>query len=148
MTVIAAGLVGLVGGACGLSGLGLGAWILVCLLRTFGFPPVVHLMAAIPGLRLTAFYRYSDPTWELAAVVLAALGMDDIARRLTGRRVLVVAVAVTGLLAAWAAVTAWPLLTRAVRRRRDRPEHRHLYPLVSLVGAGRRPGVLLAVGGS
>ncbi len=68
VTVIAAGLVGLVGSRLRTLRVGLGAWILLCLLRTFGFPPVVHLMAAVPGLRLTAFYRYSDPSWELAAV--------------------------------------------------------------------------------
>src|SRR5664280_944928 len=94
--------------------LGLGAWILVCLLRTFGFPPVVHLMALLPVIRLTAFYRYADGSWVFAAVALAALGMDDIARNVTRRRVLAAAAAVTGVLAAWAAATAWPLLTAAV----------------------------------
>ena len=62
ITVIAAGLVGLVGRRQRLLRLGLGGWIAVCLLRTFGFPPVVHLMAMISGVRLTAFFRYADPS--------------------------------------------------------------------------------------
>ena len=135
VTVVATGLVGLVGPRLRTLRIGLGAWILLCLLRTFGFPPVVHLMAAIPGLRLTAFYRYADPSWELAAVVLAAMGMDDIARYLTPRRVLVVAAGITAGLTAWAAVTAWPLITHAVGTGGTHPGHRSLYPLLSLVGA-------------
>ena len=138
VTIVATGLVGLVGPRLRTLRIGLGAWILLCLLRTFGFPPVVHLLAAIPGLRLTAFFRYSDPSWELAVVVLAALGMDDVARRLTPRRVLVAAAAVTGAFAVWAAVTAWPLLTHAVGAggaAGTHAGHRYLYPLLSLVGA-------------
>jgi hypothetical protein len=145
VTVIAAGLVGLLGTRWRLLRLGLGAWILVSLLRTFGFPPVVHLMAHIPGLRLTAFYRYSDPTWELAVVVLAALGLDDIARRLTHRRVVIIAAGVTAALAAWAGATAWPLMTHARGAVGTRPGHGHLYPLLSLVGAGL--ALLLLAGG-
>jgi hypothetical protein len=133
VSVIAAGLVGLMGRRWRLLRAGLGAWILVSLLRTFGFPPVVHLMAALPGLRLTAFYRYSDPTWELAAVILAALGLDDIARSLTRRRAMMAAVAVTSVLALWAAATAWPLMTHAIGPPGSR---RHLYTFGSLALAG------------
>ena len=145
ITVIAAGLVGLVGRRQRLLRLGLGGWIAVCLLRTFGFPPVVHLMAMVPGIRLTAFFRYADPSWELAAVVLAALGIDDIARRVTQRRVLMISVAATGLVATWAAVTAWPLLSDVLTPS-GQTEHRHDYPTGSLIGAGIAL-TLLAVGG-
>jgi hypothetical protein len=146
VTVIAAGLVGLLGRRLRGLRIGLGVWILVCLLRTYGFPPVVHLMAVIPGLRLTAFFRYSDPTWELAAVVLAVLGLDDIARRLTPSRWLAVGGAVTGALAVWAAVTAWPLLTDSVGAGGTHPGHRQLYPVVSLVAAVLALAILV-VGG-
>jgi hypothetical protein len=145
ITVVAAGLVGLVGSRQRLLRLGLGGWIAVCLLRTYGFPPVVHLMAVIPGVRLTAFFRYADPSWELAAVVLAALGIDDIARRLTRRRVLLICVAASGLIATWAALTAWPLLSDALTPS-GQTQHRHGYPLGSLLGAGVFLA-LLAVGG-
>ena len=146
VTVIAAGLVGLIGRRQRLLRLGLGAWILVCLLRTFGFPPVVHLMALLPVIRLTAFYRYADGSWEFAAVALAALGMDDIARNMTRRRVLAAAAAVTGVLAAWAAATAWPLLTAAVGPSGALGAHRHIYAVGSLVFASVALA-LLAVGG-
>ena len=145
ITVIAAGLVGLVGRRQRLLRIGLGGWIAVCLLRTFGFPPVVHLMAVIPGVRLTAFFRYADPSWELAAVVLAAMGIDDIARRSTRPRVLVVSVTATGLMATWAALTTWPVLSGALTSS-GQTEHRHAYPVGSLIGAGIAL-TLLAVGG-
>jgi hypothetical protein len=135
VTLIAAGLVGLVGKRHRTLRLGLGAWVLVCLLRTFGFPPVVHLMATLPGVRLTAFYRYSDPSWELAVVVLAALGLDDIARNWTRRRALVVAAIVTGILSGWAAWTAWPILTNATGATTAEAANRHLYAIGSLAAA-------------
>jgi hypothetical protein len=135
VTVIAAGLVGLVGRRGRSLRVGLGAWIVLCLLRTFGFPPVVHVLAHVPIIRLTAFYRYANPTWELAAIVLAALGLDDIARGLTRRRLLVVGVALTGLLAVWAAVTAWPLLTSATGPAGSSARSPHLYAAGSLAGA-------------
>jgi hypothetical protein len=113
VTVIAAGLVGVVGRRLRSLRVGLATWITVCMLRTFGFPPVVHLLADIPGIRLTSFYRYANPTWELAAILLAALGLDDIARGACRQLVLVASVVVTAALAAWATVTAWPLLTAA-----------------------------------
>ncbi len=131
VTVIAAGLVGLLGTRLRILRIGLGAWILVCLLRSFGFPPVVHLMAVIPGVRLTAFYRYADPSWELAAVLLAALGMDDIARLVTRRRVLVVSVLVTVALIIWAAITAWPLMHQAVEQTGRSTGHPSAYPVTS-----------------
>jgi hypothetical protein len=135
VTLIACGLVGLIGKRQRLLRLGLGSWVLVSLLRTFGFPPVVHLMAVLPGVRLTAFYRYSDPSWELAVVALAALGLDDIARNFTQRKVLVGGSVITGVLAAWAAATAWPILTRAVGPPGSQVGHRHIYALGSLAAA-------------
>ena len=143
VTVIAAGLVGLIGRRQRLLRLGLGGWILVCLLRTFGFPPVVHLMAALPGVRLTAFYRYSDGSWELAAVLLAALGLDDIARNVTRRRTMAAGTMITGALAVWAAAHAWLLMTHAAGSPGSRP---HVYPLGSLATAGVALSIL-AIGG-
>ncbi|HEY7916816.1 MAG TPA: hypothetical protein VIC86_07505, partial [Acidimicrobiales bacterium] len=135
VTLIAAGLVGLIGRRLRVLRLGLGAWIAVCLLRTFGFPPVVHLLAVVPGVRLTAFYRYSDPSWELAVVALAALGLDDIARNRTPRRVLLGGAVITGVLAAWAAATAWPILANAVGTPGGHDGNRHFYAGGSLLAA-------------
>jgi hypothetical protein len=146
VTVVAAGLVGLVGARHRTLRIGLGAWILICLLRTYGFPPVVRLMEVVPGVRLTAFYRYADGSWELAVVVLAALGLDDIARNFTRRRALVVSALVTGVLAVWAAVVTFRLLTPATGPAGAQEEHRHYYALGSLALALGALTVL-AIGG-
>jgi hypothetical protein len=135
VTLIASGLVGLVGRKQRRLRFGLGAWVVVCLLRTFGFPPVVHLLALIPGVRLTAFYRYSDPSWELAVVILAALGLDDIARGTASRTMLVISSAITGVLALWAGATAWPMLSHAIGLSGNQIHHAHLYVVGSLVAA-------------
>ena len=133
VTLLAAALVGLVGRRHRRLRVGIAAWVAVCLLRTFGWPPVVHLMAHLPGISSTAFYRYADPSWELAVVVLAALGLDDIARTLTRRWVLAAAVVATAGLAAWSTVTAWPILTATVPP--DRGPQPHDYALGSLGAA-------------
>ncbi len=135
VTLIAAGLVGLIGKRLRSLRFGLAAWILVCSLRTYGFQPVVHVMAHIPGIRLTAFYRYSNPTWELAVVVLAALGLDDIARHYTARRAMVIGAVMTAGLALWAGFTAWPLLTNAAAAPGTAGGHRHLYAWGSVAAA-------------
>jgi hypothetical protein len=134
-TVIAAGLVGLVGRRLRSLRIGLGAWILVCLVRSYGFSPVVHALAVVPGIKDTAFYRYAPPTWELAVVVLAALGLDDIARAHTPRLTLVAGATVTAALAAWSAAAAWSVLSGAVASTPTRHGARHVYPVVSLLAA-------------
>jgi hypothetical protein len=140
--LVACALVGLVGNRQRILRIGLGAWVLVCLLRVYGFSPVVHLLAAVPGIRLTAFYRYSQPSWELAVIVLAGLGLDDLARNATRRRTFVAGATVTGLLAVWAAATAWSLLRGATAP----PGHRGVdaapYVLGSVAFAGITLGLL------
>jgi hypothetical protein len=135
VTLIAAGLVGLIGHRQRSLRIGLGLWVVVCLLRTYGFPPVVHFLAVIPGLRATAFYRYADPSWEFAVVVLAALGLDDIARTLTRRRVLVGGAILAGIGSAWAVATAWPWLTSATGATPSQGTHRHIFAVGSLLVA-------------
>ncbi|HWE70115.1 MAG TPA: hypothetical protein VG205_07115 [Acidimicrobiales bacterium] len=113
VTLLAAGLVGLVGRRNRRLRIGLGAWVLICLLRTYGFSPVVHLMALVPGLNATAFFRYADASWELAVVILAVLGLDDIARSRTPRRVMVRSALLTTALVAWAGLAVWTVMGRA-----------------------------------
>ena len=72
-------------------------------------------MAAVPGIRLTAFYRYSDPSWELAAVALAALGMDDLARSPRSRAKLIGVATLVGGLAIWAGIAAFGVMGTAVQ---------------------------------
>lgn len=54
-------------------------WIVLALAKTFGVSPVVSLWNAIPGIPNAAFYRYAPPSWELAVVILCALGLDQLA---------------------------------------------------------------------
>ena len=59
----------------------LAAWIVVGLARLVGASWAVHVVNAIPGVKSTIFIRYAPPSWELALVVLAVLGLDDLLRR-------------------------------------------------------------------
>lgn len=59
----------------------LAGWALVCTARIFGAGWALTLLNLIPGVDRTAFYRYCPPTVELAVVVLAALGIEDLGHR-------------------------------------------------------------------
>ena len=144
-TLIAAALVGLVGRDNRMLRVGLGVWALLCLLRTYDFQPVVHLMAAVPAINATAFYRYADPSWELAVVILAVLGLDDIACRVTRRGVLVGSAVLTGAMVAWAGMTAWPVMAHAGTTTPGHGNHQ-VYVIWSMAFAGLVL-VLLVVGG-
>jgi hypothetical protein len=146
VTLVAAALVGAIGRRNRILRLVLVAWVAVCLARTYGFSPAVDVLADIPGIRLTAFYRYADPTWELAVVVLAALGLDDIARHRTRLRVLVVAAVAVGAGAAVAAWTAYRDLTAAYGPTGSVLVHRHRFATGSLAFA-LGALALLVVGG-
>lgn len=73
------------------------------LARTAGVPVVSPLLDAVPGVRITAVDRYASPALSAAAVVLAALGMEDVLRRGLSRRAVLVP---TGLVLAAVTVAA------------------------------------------
>jgi hypothetical protein len=54
------------------------AWIGVALAKSFGVGPVVSAVNHLPGISSTAFSRYAPPSWEMAFVVLAALGLERV----------------------------------------------------------------------
>lgn len=58
--------------------LGLLLWVILALSVTFGVPILDHVLELVPGISHTAFYRYAPPSWELALIVLAAFGIDDV----------------------------------------------------------------------
>ena len=105
------GLLGLVSpGRRGLRFVLLG-WIVLVVARMYGEPPLLgHVLGVLPGMSRVAFFRYGAPSLEMAVVVLAALGLDDLlANRIARRRVL----AVTGValsIIAVAAIGAVPLV--------------------------------------
>ncbi len=56
----------------------LAIWSIVMLAKVFGVEPVSSLINYIPGVRFIPMYRYTAPTWELAIIILAAFGIEDL----------------------------------------------------------------------
>lgn len=79
--VVVLAVVGLVGSRLRALRLALGAFAAILLSRNFGFSPAVHLVLLLPTAGHDAVYRYDNGAIEMAVVVLAALGLDDLARR-------------------------------------------------------------------
>ena len=79
----------------------LAGWALFVLGRIFGVGWAMNLFNLIPGVSLTAAFRYAYPALEIAVVVLAGLGMEDLAsgaaRRVRVGGVAVVAAAISVL---------------------------------------------------
>jgi hypothetical protein len=78
-------LIGLVGRSHRALRIGLALWTLTALGRTYGFGPLQAVINDFPGMRDVAFYRYANPSWEMAVIVLAALGLDDVVRQRVSR---------------------------------------------------------------
>ncbi len=110
--------------------LGLATWVVVAWAKTFGLPGINFLIAHLPGFAGVAFYRYSAPSWELALVVLAALGLDDIRKRKVGKLVPLLATSCTVAFLGVGAVAG----ARELGRISDAP-HIHLYAAASIGAA-------------
>jgi hypothetical protein len=76
--VILLALVGLLAGRDRGLRILLAAWIAVVMAKSFGWPPVVTAVNHIPGISAIAFERYAPPSWEMALIVLAAMGLQAI----------------------------------------------------------------------
>jgi len=77
--------------------------------RSYGLPGLATVLGVIPGVSLTAIYRYITPSVELAVVILAAFGIDDILRAAITRRRLVVVSGVAVAFTVAMALAAIPL---------------------------------------
>lgn len=55
----------------------LALWIAACLAKTANVPGLTAAVNVIPMVPLVAFFRYAEPTWQLAAAILAAFAIDD-----------------------------------------------------------------------
>ncbi len=55
----------------------LGGWILACLARSAAIPVLRHVWDFVPAMSQVQFFRYSGPTWMLAASLLAAFALED-----------------------------------------------------------------------
>ncbi|MDQ2851359.1 MAG: hypothetical protein M3Y49_11610 [Actinomycetota bacterium] len=96
LSALLLGLVGLAGKRHrGLKVL-LGVTVLVLLLNMFGFRPAKEVLNLIPGIRSILVYKYGLAIIELAVVILAAYGIDDIARSRVRRSVALCAIVVAG----------------------------------------------------
>jgi hypothetical protein len=61
-------------------------WIALSLARIYGEPrPLDGVLGLVPGMSHVAFYRYGFPSVELAVIVLAAIGLDELASRAVSR---------------------------------------------------------------
>jgi hypothetical protein len=108
----------------------LGAWIFLGLAGTFDLGHATRLFAVFPDLGKVAFARYSAPSWEMATVLLAVIGVDDALRGSVPRWVLGAAAACTGVLSLAAAASAWGLMSHATS-----PPHAHAYVAASAAWA-------------
>lgn len=82
----------------------LGATMLT-LAKTFGLPPAMWLVNALPMMKLMSFDRYAAPCWELALIVLAMFGLDVLRKEQRGVRS---ALTITLSLLAVLIILAWP----------------------------------------
>jgi len=51
-------------------------WILLCLGKTFLVQPALGLWNLVPGIAVSAFARYAQPSWEFALAILAAFALE------------------------------------------------------------------------
>ncbi|WP_265635483.1 hypothetical protein [Acidiphilium sp. PA] len=97
----------------------LAAWLVISIGKTFGFPPVMLLLNALPLMRDVVFSRYSSPSWELALIIPACFALEDLrAGTMKLRGPLVVTLAILGLAlwfaSPWAPVWHWNEGDRAI----------------------------------
>jgi hypothetical protein len=97
------------------------AWIVLASTRMYGVPVLGDIIGVLPGMSRVAFFRYATSSVELSVVVLAALGLDDLARDPGSRRRLAWAAAASLLVIAAAAIGAQPLIGRLEARFSQRP---------------------------
>lgn len=80
-------------------------WVVLSIGKTFGFPPIMALVDAVPLMNNVSFWRYSSPTWELATIVLACFAIEDLR---AGRMKLAFPLAATFAIIAISIWLAWP----------------------------------------
>ena len=80
----------------------LGAWVVAGLSHTYGQPPLIgRMFDLVPGMSRVEFFRYATSSIELAVIILAAIGLEDlISRRISMRRLMITTAAALGLVAA------------------------------------------------
>ncbi len=80
----------------------LALWIAIFTARTFGFPGTIWIFHFIPAMDLTQIHRYSQPSCELAAVILLAFALNDWLENKISFAQVVLSLAITVVFAGWA----------------------------------------------
>jgi hypothetical protein len=93
-------------------------WMLVCLCKTFNVHGVAEVVNLVPMLKSAAFFRYCPPSWEFSGIVLVAMSLDGLHKRvaLPGWRV-AFAFGLTLALTAWALWLAKPQIHNLMAHR-------------------------------
>jgi hypothetical protein len=85
----------------------LAIWCLAMIGTSFGAPVIARVIYAVPMLVQTQVFRYAAPSWELAAIILGAMAIDDWQRgRLAVRHVTIAMAVMFGCAVAAIAVAA------------------------------------------
>jgi hypothetical protein len=119
-------------------------WIILAICKIGEVPVIASMLDAMPLLGRTVFSRYALPAWVTAALILAALALDDWRRGVLmfHRHVAAGALITTAL----AATSLW--LDRSMLAAWYAPSHGRLYAVVSLawgVGIATMLLILLSV---
>ncbi len=88
----------------------LAGWIALCLAKTGDLPVATGLMNLVPAMPVIAFFRYAEPSWELALILLAAGAIDRWQRLGAYSWRVLPAAAASALLLAAALWRAWPTM--------------------------------------
>lgn len=110
----------------------LALWIALALSRVYGLPVLGHVLGLLPEMSRVVFFRYANASIELAVIVLAAIGIEDLVRRPERRTRLGAATIGALALIAVAGVGAHSLGNQLG----PRYQHDHFFELALLWGAG------------
>jgi hypothetical protein len=100
----------------------LAVWIVLAVSRMYGQPPLLgHIIGVLPAMSKVVFLRYATPSLELAVIVLAALGIDDLIREPGSRRRLLIAAAGGLAIVTTAAIGSRALIGELEARFSQRP---------------------------
>jgi hypothetical protein len=55
-------------------------WLTICLCKTYDIRPISDFINLLPMVKSADLHRYSPPSWEFAATVLVAMGIDSLRR--------------------------------------------------------------------
>jgi hypothetical protein len=120
----------------------LGIFSLLVTARIYGFPGTTELINLIPGMNQVAFYRYVNPTVELAIIVLAMIGLDSLLSKKKADKVASKKVIWAGLISLAIILCLIPIAYSVVHQLYLAPHHRLWMALSVAWGLG---GVALMI---